>query len=143
MTTIAETKVKVEAEAIGLDVRRIAANTSNWSSPIVLAIFAAAVAGFGNSIVFWWNGQLEDRRAEHARTLEVIKTGNVKQAAENLEFLVQIGLVASPTVNVNESSFMRQTQSLASARPYPPEPSGSAMSSGATQYPVEMPILNT
>ena len=99
MTTIAETEVKVEAEAVGPEVRRIAAKTGNWSSPIVLAIFAAAVAGFGNAVVLWWNGQLEDRRAEHARILEVIKTGNVKQAAENLEFLVQVGLVASPTVS--------------------------------------------
>jgi hypothetical protein len=71
-----------------------------WSNPLALAIFAAAVAAAGNGVVTWMNDRaqrdLEERKAEAARILEVVKTGDPDKAAKNLQFLIDTGLIADP-----------------------------------------------
>jgi hypothetical protein len=69
---------------------------SRWSNPIVLAVLAAALAGLGNAAATWLNGIeqrkleteraeqakiMEETKAEAARILEVIKTGDADKAA--------------------------------------------------------------
>jgi hypothetical protein len=72
---------------------------SQWRNPLVVAIFAAAVAASGNAVVAFTNGafqrQLESQKSEQARILEMIKTGDADKAAENLRFLLDAGLRAS------------------------------------------------
>jgi hypothetical protein len=84
---------------------------ARWSSPLVLAVLAAALAAFGNAIVAFINGSeqraleraraeasqvIEETKAEAARILEVIKTNDVNLARNNLDFLNQAGLVTNP-----------------------------------------------
>ena len=81
-------------------VRKEELTRARWRSPLVVAIFAAAIAALGNAVVAFVNGRegqgLEDNRAESARILEMIKTGDADKAAENLRFLADAGLVADP-----------------------------------------------
>ena len=63
---------------------------SRWSSPLVLAVLAAAVAAGGNALVTWLNGQQAQgpRRDQGGSCciLEVIKTNDTEKAAANLKF---------------------------------------------------------
>jgi hypothetical protein len=83
---------------------------SKWTSPIVLAIFTAALAALGNIVLAFVNGSLQrdsdDLRARQGRilekskseatlVLEMIKT-DADKAAINLEFLVDSGLLTDP-----------------------------------------------
>jgi hypothetical protein len=71
-----------------------------WSNPLALAIFAAAVAAAGNAVVTWLNDNaqrdLEERKAEAGRILEIVKTGDPDKAANNLQFLIETGLIVDP-----------------------------------------------
>lgn len=82
---------------------------ARWTNPLVLAVFAAALAALGNAWLAYVNseaqraleltrsdGQLriENSKAEAARILEVIKTADTEKAAENLAFLLDAGLIA-------------------------------------------------
>ncbi|SRR6266567_2135213 len=84
---------------------------SRWSSPVVLAVLAAALAGLGNAGVTWQSGLvqrkleaekavqakiMEETKAEAARIFEVIRTGDADKAATNLKFLVDTGLITNP-----------------------------------------------
>jgi hypothetical protein len=69
-----------------------------WFTPLVIAIFAAAIAAMGNAAVAYINGYLqrglEDRKAEGQLILESLKTGgDAEKATKNLELLVRAGLV--------------------------------------------------
>src|SRR3954465_13482497 len=70
---------------------------SKWSSPLVVAISAAALAGIVNASVAGLNGyfqrEVEELKSESARILEMIKTGNTKSASGNLKFLMETGLI--------------------------------------------------
>jgi hypothetical protein len=83
---------------------------SRWSSPLVLAVLAAAVAAGGNALVTWLNGQqardLEETKAEAARILEVIKTNDTEKAAANLKFLVDAGLISDANRRRNVENFL-------------------------------------
>lgn len=72
----------------------------NWGSPLVVAVFAAAVAAMGSALVALLNGRsqrmLEASKAESDRILEVVKTGDPEKAAVNLRFLMDAGLVSEP-----------------------------------------------
>ncbi len=90
------------------------------SNSYVAAVLSVAGAVFINAAANWWNGRLEDRRAEQtliledkkaeqariledkkaeqARVFEMIKTGNIAQAAKNLKFLVKVGLITNSGV---------------------------------------------
>jgi hypothetical protein len=109
---------------------------SRWSNPLVLAVFAAAVAAAGNFVITWVNGvqqraqderrataeneleqtkakgqqQLEEGKAEAARILEVIKTNNPDRAAVNLAFLLQTGLIASEDRRKSLATYLANRQ---------------------------------
>jgi hypothetical protein len=83
---------------------------SRWSSPVILAVLAAGLAGIGNATVTWLNAFeqrkleadkaiqakiMEETKAEAARIFEVIKTGDADKAATNLKFLVDTGLITN------------------------------------------------
>jgi hypothetical protein len=88
---------------------------------LVVAIFAAAVAGIFNAVVALINGQQElslerersqaqrladSRKAEADRILEMIKTGNPDAAAQNLQFLIDSGLIADAETRKNVAAFL-------------------------------------
>src|SRR5262245_26426507 len=94
-----------------LALKRQEQESSKWYNPLVVAIFAAAVAALGNAIVTMVNGRsqrqlesskrdaeraLEESKAESARILEMIKTSDTETAAKNLAFLLDTGLVIGP-----------------------------------------------
>jgi hypothetical protein len=86
-----------------IKVKEREASRSRWSSPLVLALLAAAIGAFGNAVAMWLNGRaqhdlettkaeqarvLEEGKAEATRILEMIKTGDPEKAADNLKFLL-------------------------------------------------------
>lgn len=96
---------------------------SRWTSPLVVAIFAAALAGLGNAGVAWINGSsslsleaskhdeeqtIEETRAEAARILEVVKTGSPDKAAENLGFLLEAGLITNKARSDALTAYIRR-----------------------------------
>lgn len=107
---------------------------ARWKSPVVVAILAAAVAAAGNAIVAYTNAssqtKLEAQKAEQARILEVIKTGSPDKAAENLQFLVDAGLVSDPTVRRKLSGFLAKR----SPGSGPTLPSSSGAAGVVTQF---------
>jgi 5'-nucleotidase len=107
---------------------------SRWINPLVLAVLAAALAAGGNAVVASINGtaqrqaeathneaqlalerfkidgqqKIEEGRAEAARILEVIKTSNPDQAAENLSFLLQSSLIENDLRRQKLAEFLKQ-----------------------------------
>jgi len=92
-------------------------------NPLVIAVFAAAVAAVGNATVAWLNGLeqrnlertraeqaqvLEETKAEASRILEAIKTINPDKAAGNLKFLLDAGLISDPVRRKNIQTFLKQ-----------------------------------
>jgi hypothetical protein len=81
---------------------------SRWNTPLIVAFIAAALAGITNIIVTGYNGyiqnQSEAEKSESARILEMIRTGNLKIASQNLKFLIDTGLVMNPerVIKINE-----------------------------------------
>lgn len=73
-----------------------------WASPLVVAVLAAAVAAGGNAVVSYVEGEqnraLEEQRAEYSRIQAMLEANDPDVAAENLDFLVQVGLVSDPDV---------------------------------------------
>jgi GH24 family phage-related lysozyme (muramidase) len=84
---------------------------SRWKNPLVVAILAAAIAGVGNAWVAYFNGTsqtaLEKLKSEQARILEMIKTGNADKAAENLQFLLDAGLIVDPAIGARLTTFLK------------------------------------
>jgi hypothetical protein len=70
---------------------------SRWTSPLVVAILAAAIAGGSNAIVAYMNDAAQrdaiKSKAEGDRLLEAIKGEDDKVRASKLEFLNKLGLV--------------------------------------------------
>ncbi len=85
-----------------LELQRQEQSRAGWSNPLVVALFAAAIGAIGNALITYAGGvqqrQLEAQRAEQARLLEMIRTGNAETAAGNLQFLVDTGLLTEPAV---------------------------------------------
>ncbi|MGO4127937.1 M15 family metallopeptidase [Inquilinus sp. YAF38] len=85
-----------------------------WTNPLVIAVLAAALAAAGNATVALINGslqlRLEETKAEAARILEVIKTGDPDKAAENLDFLLKAGLIADEARRADLERFLNQRQ---------------------------------
>lgn len=73
------------------------AKLSRWRSPLVVAIFAAAVGAMTNAGVTYYDAlqarSLAKSSAENERILEMIKVGDPDQVQRNLEFLVATDLV--------------------------------------------------
>lgn len=84
---------------------------SSWRNPLVVAIMAAAAAAGGNAVVAVINGTqqvtLENSKAESTRILEMIKTGSQNDAAQNLAFLLQSGLIGDPDRRTKIEQFLK------------------------------------
>jgi hypothetical protein len=106
-----------------LDLKERELRRSQWTSPLALALFAAAFAALGNAVVAGINGyynrllettrsaaqqELEDRKAEAARIFEVIKTGDPTTAIKNLEFLHKTGLIKDDEIRNNIKSLVAE-----------------------------------
>lgn len=87
------------------------AHKNAWKSPLVVAIFAAAVGALGNALITYYGSYLDRKAAateyersialaesdaERERILEMIKIGEPEQVRRNLEFLVDTELVQDP-----------------------------------------------
>jgi len=83
---------------------------AGWKSPLVVAILAASIAALGNAWVTMTNGRLqlrlEDQKAEQARILEMIKTGDPDKAAVNLKFLLDAKLISKAETIKKLSEFL-------------------------------------
>jgi hypothetical protein len=70
---------------------------SRWSTPLILALIGAIIAGITNVVVAGYNGFVEHRsdieKSESSRILQMIKTSDLKTATHNLNFLVDTGLI--------------------------------------------------
>jgi hypothetical protein len=104
-----------------LAVKEREASRSRWSSPLVLAVLAAAIAALGNAAAIWLTGiaqrdlettkaeqarSIEETKAEASRILEVIKTGDPDKAAVNLKFLVEAGLISDADRRTSLQKFL-------------------------------------
>ncbi|MFK7871443.1 MAG: hypothetical protein AB8B58_19680 [Roseobacter sp.] len=94
-----------------------------WFNPLVVAVLAAAVAAGGNAYVTKIEGEqsrileaqlaeqrraLETTRAEFARIQGMLETGDPDTAAENLRFLVEVGLVSDETMRDRLTNFLEK-----------------------------------
>jgi hypothetical protein len=110
---------------------------ARWTNPLVLAVFAAALAALGNAWLAYVNGAaqreiertrsdgqllIENSKAEAARILEVIKTADPEKAAVNLAFLLDAGLIADDARRAALKTFLdnpSRARGRASRRPAP------------------------
>ncbi len=105
-----------------LDIKQREVDKSVWSNPLFLALCAAVITAIVSILVAWFNNEsqlaleskkadqariaasenskrqyeLELVKAEQGRILEAIRTGNPDKAAENLQFMLDVGLIATP-----------------------------------------------
>jgi hypothetical protein len=107
-----------------------------WTSPLVLAVLAAAFAAGGNAVVALINGYaqrqvesvhndaqlqlerfkidgqqtIEESKAEALRIFEMIKTPDQEQVIKNLRFLLKSGLVVNDARRKQLAEFIDQTK---------------------------------
>ena len=97
-----------------IEIKEADASRSSFRNPLIVAILVAAIAAAGNFVVAIVNGfqdrQLEAQRSEQTRILEMIKTGDPDLAAENLRFLLDAGLVETPSIVQNLSEFLQERE---------------------------------
>jgi endonuclease G, mitochondrial len=88
-----------------LQLKEREAQRSTWHSPLFLAVIAALVGLFSNAVVAVLNGRLqrdlEQQKAEAARVIEALKTGDPDIAAENLQLLVDAKLIRESADDIN------------------------------------------
>lgn len=79
---------------------------SPWQNPLVIGVFAAALALIGNIFVTVSNNrnsqEVERIRAQSNLVFEAIKTNQV-DACKNLDFFVQLGLLEDPHEAIHQS----------------------------------------
>lgn len=108
-----------------IKLRKEELNSSRWSSPLVIAILGATLAAAGNLVVNLLNAYeqrqlendrsvatetLEKEKAEAARILEVVKTGDPDKAAENLRVLLDTHLISDTTTRDNVQAYLENRQ---------------------------------
>lgn len=85
-----------------LEHKRSIAVVSPWSSPLVISVLAAAVGAFSNAIVTYFDSlqarQLATANAENDRILEMIAVAEPAQVEENLQFLIDTGLISDDSI---------------------------------------------
>lgn len=71
-----------------------------WSDPLVIAVVGAAVAVVGNLISGYYQANqalhLEKEKERAILIQEIVKTGNVDRAKDNIRFLLKAGILADP-----------------------------------------------
>ena len=100
------------------------ASRSLITGPLSLAVIGAAIAGFGNVVVSYHNGDaqraLEQSQAEHARIVGAIN-GDANAAIDKLKFLLNTHLVSEEPTRTNIASYIdQQAQKPSPAPPQPP-----------------------
>jgi hypothetical protein len=109
------------------------ARRSRWSSPLVVAIAGAALAGLVNAGVAWQSASaqrtlendramtaqkaqeannksqlaLEEFKAESGRLFEAVKINDPDKAANNLQFLLDVGLVTNPDIRSGLADYLK------------------------------------
>jgi hypothetical protein len=89
---------------------------------------------------------LEDRKAEQSRILEMVKIGDPDKAAANLDFLLKSGLISDPSRASKLESFLKTRQP--GTGPYLPSPVASTGNEPVdeavfvTKLPAESPLNN-
>lgn len=106
------------------ELKRRELSRSGWRSPLVVAIAAAALAALGNGAISFLDARqqralesqrtqaqlaLEDRRAEAARILEMIKSGDATAVRNNLQFLIEAGLIESDELSSRLGHYLNTT----------------------------------
>lgn len=95
---------------VDLELRQAERASALWKSPLVVAVFAAAIAGLSNAAVSYLNAKaqtnLEAKKAEQARILEMIKTGDADKAAANLQFLLDARLIVEPNLRADLTNYL-------------------------------------
>jgi hypothetical protein len=148
-----------------LDAKATDQRWARWTNPLVLAVFAAALAALGNAGLTYFNGEeqrkleltrsneqiklerekvqgqqfIEETKAETARILEVIKTADPEKAAANLEFLLKAGLITDEKRKAALKTFLDQRQP--GEGPNIP-PAGAAIPSNRPNYNLPVPPEN-
>lgn len=115
-----------------VNLKALEVQRSRWTNPLVIAIFSAALAGVITAGLNWLNNKsqykleaakstdtiaLEDRRsgatlalerskAESGRILEMLKGPDSDKVAENLDFLIDTGLVTDTTLIPKIKSYL-------------------------------------
>jgi hypothetical protein len=102
---------------------------NRWATPLVVAVFAAAVVAGGNATVALLNGSAqrytEQIKDDQALILESIKANSdPDKAAENLQFLVETALISNPERRREIDTFLKTRKqgegpALPSANPGP------------------------
>jgi N-acetyl-anhydromuramyl-L-alanine amidase AmpD len=118
-----------------LELKRQEASASAWRSPLVLSVLGVTLAAIGNAAVSYITAgqqrELEDRKSEQSRILEMLKTGNADKAAENLRFLVEAGLISDKTLIASLNQFQQQRKP--GTGPSLPTPSGNSIAERLAQ----------
>lgn len=93
-----------------LQLKEVEQQASRWKSPLIVAIFAAAVAGLSNAFLSYLSSdsqtRLETQKSEQLRILEMIKTGDPDKAASNLRFLLEAGLIRDVSLRNDLQRFL-------------------------------------
>lgn len=93
-----------------LQLKQAEQQASRWKSPLIVAIFAAAVAGLSNAFLSYMSSEsqtrLETQKSEQLRILEMIKTGDPDKAAANLRFLLEAGLIRDASLRSDLQRFL-------------------------------------
>lgn len=75
-------------------------------NPVIVAIIAALLGFLGNVVATYFQGRnaltLEREKQQGALVIESIKTGNPDNAARNLEFLIEAGLLRDPDSRIRQ-----------------------------------------
>jgi hypothetical protein len=126
---------------------------ARWLNPLVIAIFAAALAAAGNALLAFINGSaqvtlerekaatqktLEETKAETSRILEVIKTADPAKALVNLKFLLEAGLITDPERKKSLEAYLAKP----GEGPSLPAVAGARLSSDPPNYNLPPPANN-
>jgi hypothetical protein len=94
-----------------LDLRRKQFLASQWTSPVVVAVIAATLAFAGNAVVAYVNSvesrKIEELKGEEGFILKMIENPNPDQVAQNLQFLIDSGLVSEENLKSRLESFLK------------------------------------
>jgi hypothetical protein len=87
-------RAELQLKATELDSKLKDGKISLWfSSPLILALVGLIGTGVGASIQGYWNTKLERQKFESSLILKALETADQKEAARNLLFLVNAGLI--------------------------------------------------